>query len=84
MHSPNPYMLLDRELKFVWANEAYLKVTDRQWDDIRGRELFEAFPSEGESHEQLKSRSNTSSPPVRPTIAYLMPFPCYGGMDTHV
>lgn len=43
--SPNPYMLLDRELKFVWANEAYLKATGRTLADLLGRSLFEAFPS---------------------------------------
>ena len=87
MHSPNPYMLLDRELKFVWANEAYLKVTDRQWDDIRGRELFEAFPSEGESHEQLKSSFEhvlaTGETDEIAHIHYAIPN-ATGGMDTHV
>jgi PAS domain S-box-containing protein len=42
--SPNPYMLLDRELRFVAANPAYLEVTGTRLEDLLGRTLFEAFP----------------------------------------
>ncbi|WP_223637421.1 response regulator [Corallococcus sp. EGB] len=42
--SPNPYMLLDRELRFVTANAAYLRVTASQLEQLVGRTLFEAFP----------------------------------------
>jgi PAS domain S-box-containing protein len=42
--SPNPYMVLDRELRFVDANEAYLYVTGTTLESILGRGLFEAFP----------------------------------------
>ncbi len=44
--SPNPYMVLDRELSFVWMNEAYLDVTMRKRDELIGEYLFDAFPSE--------------------------------------
>jgi PAS domain S-box-containing protein len=44
--SPNPYMLLDRELRFVAVNEAYLRVTSSRFDDIVGRNLFEVFPND--------------------------------------
>ena len=33
---PSPYMLLDHELRYVAANPAYLKVTDRSMDQLRG------------------------------------------------
>ncbi|QRN98214.1 response regulator [Archangium violaceum] len=43
-HSPNPYMVVDRELRYVAANEAYLRVTASRAEDILGRSIFEAFP----------------------------------------
>ncbi|RKG79768.1 response regulator [Corallococcus exercitus] len=42
--SPNPYMLLDRELRYVTANAAYLRVTASRLEDLVGRNIFEAFP----------------------------------------
>ncbi len=42
--SPNPYMLLDRDLRYVAANEAYLKVTGARLDELLGRCLFDVFP----------------------------------------
>ena len=57
-NSPNPYVLLDAELVLVWANKAYLTVTGRSWSDIGGRQVFDAFPSTGESHDQLESSLN--------------------------
>ena len=47
--SPNPYVTLDRDLTIVWANQEYLKATMRSLEDIVGRNLFDAYPSEGES-----------------------------------
>ena len=31
---PSPYMMLDREMRFIDANEAYLAITGRQRDDL--------------------------------------------------
>ena len=42
--SPNPYMLLDRDLRFVAANAAYLRATGTELDALVGRNLFDAFP----------------------------------------
>jgi PAS domain S-box-containing protein len=42
--SPNAYMLLDRNLRFVAANLAYLRVTGADLDSLLGRGLFDAFP----------------------------------------
>ena len=42
----NPYMLLDRELRYVAANRAYLEVTASRLEDILGRSLFDAFPND--------------------------------------
>jgi PAS domain S-box-containing protein len=44
--SPNPYMLLDRELRYVWANAAYARVTSSKVDDLIGRHLLDVFPND--------------------------------------
>ncbi|MGQ7793181.1 PAS domain-containing protein [Faunimonas sp. B44] len=44
--SPNPYVVVDPQLRIVAANEAYLRVTMRALDDILGRNMFDAFPSD--------------------------------------
>lgn len=47
--SPNPYLILDTRFVIVWMNEAYLRVTMRSREDIIGRHIFDAFPSDPES-----------------------------------
>ena len=42
--SPNPYMVLDRGLRFVAANAAYLRATGATLDTLLGQNLFDAFP----------------------------------------
>src|SRR5690242_13122488 len=42
--SPNAYMVLDRDLRYVAANPAYLHATSRSLDELLGRGLFELFP----------------------------------------
>ena len=42
--SPNSYMLLDRGLRFVAANPAYLRATGATLDALVGQNLFDAFP----------------------------------------
>lgn len=41
--SPNPYMLLDRDLRFAGMNQAYLNVTQRRREDLIGRHVMEIF-----------------------------------------
>lgn len=55
--SPNPYIIMDPDFTIVWMNEAYLKSTMRTREDLVGRGMFEAFPSdpESESFRQLDS-----------------------------
>lgn len=56
--APNPYLILDDQLVIVGMNEAYLQVTMRQRDDIVGRNIFDAFPSEkGSQSQEMLSRS---------------------------
>lgn len=44
--SPNAYMLLDRELRFVEANRAYLEVTASTREALIGRLIFDLFPND--------------------------------------
>lgn len=86
-HSPNPYVILDPSLTILWANNAYLAVTGRKLGEIEGKGMFEAFPSEGESHRQLKSSFErvlaTGEPDEIAHIPYQIPN-AEGGYDTHV
>lgn len=43
---PNPFMLLDRELRYVAANAAYRRVTSSAMEDLRGRHILEVFPDD--------------------------------------
>jgi PAS domain S-box-containing protein len=54
--SPNPYVLLDLSLTIVGMNDAYLHVTMRKREDVLGRNMFDAFPSDPDSssHRQLR------------------------------
>lgn len=69
---PSAYMLLDHELRYVAANSAYLKVTDRQMDEIRGMHVMEAFPAPGERGQRLQASFEKVLATGEPdTLAYL-------------
>ena len=55
--SPNPYVLMSPDLTIVTMNEAYLETTMRERDDLVGRSMFDAFPSDpqSESHQLLRN-----------------------------
>lgn len=55
--SPNPYAVLDDQLRLVWMNEAYLHATKRERSQLLGLGIFEAFPSGpgSEGHKQLEN-----------------------------
>ena len=44
--SPNAYMLLDRELRYVAANAAYCREVHVDRDDLIGRSLLDIFPND--------------------------------------
>lgn len=44
-HSPNAYILLERDFTLVAANQAFLRVTGRRREELIGRKLFDAFPA---------------------------------------
>ncbi|MFK3737911.1 hybrid sensor histidine kinase/response regulator [Massilia sp. TN1-12] len=52
--SPNPYLVLDRRLRIVTANPAYLAVTGRSLDDLVGRCPWEAFPASPDTERQVR------------------------------
>lgn len=41
--SPNAYFIVGDDLKFVWANQAYLAMTQRTESELIGTAVFEAF-----------------------------------------
>ena len=43
--SPYPYLLIDTDFVIIGANAAYLDATGRTADDIVGKNIFDAFPS---------------------------------------
>lgn len=47
--APNPYVLLDPDLRIVDMNEAYLRATNSVRERIIGQNLFEAFPDGDDS-----------------------------------
>lgn len=54
--SPNPYMLLDRDLRFAGMNQAYLNVTQRRRDDLIGHHVMEMFAPGDAPDSQEESR----------------------------
>ncbi len=47
--SPNPYMVLDRGMRYIAMNRAYEAVVGHSRDVLLGVSLFEAFPGDGSS-----------------------------------
>jgi PAS domain S-box-containing protein len=54
--SPNPYMLLDRELRYVAANTAYLRVTTSRLENLLGRYVLDAFPNDPDDPDNASAR----------------------------
>ncbi|MGJ7582703.1 PAS domain-containing protein [Variovorax sp. RHLX14] len=50
--SPNPYLVLDRDLNIAAANAAYLVSVGRELSDIVGRWAWDAFPTDEETLKQ--------------------------------
>jgi PAS domain S-box-containing protein len=54
--SSNAYMVLDRGLRYVAANEAYLQTTASRLEDLLGRHVFELFPHDPEDPNNASAR----------------------------
>lgn len=69
---PSPFMILDADLRYVSANEAYLEATGRRLEDLVGNHVMDVFPNEGESGARLRTSFDTVLATGRPdTLAYL-------------
>lgn len=48
-NAASPYVLLDTDLRMIWANDAYLEVTKRSRESVIGRLMTEEFPAPADS-----------------------------------
>ncbi|MBB4041525.1 PAS domain S-box-containing protein [Microvirga flocculans] len=85
--SPNPYVLVDLSLTIAGMNDAYLRVTMSRREDLVGRNMFDAFPSDPDSasHRQLRSSFEKvireQVPDHIPLIEYAIPLPNGQGFE---
>jgi PAS domain S-box-containing protein len=85
--SPNPYVLLNPSLVIIGMNDAYLQATMRRREELVGRPMFEAFPSDpdSEGHKQLRaSFDRVIQEKVTdhlPLIEYAIPLPDGQGFE---
>ncbi len=72
-----PYMMMDHDLIIIEMNQAYLDVTGLPREDMLGRYVFDAFPSEGESRrlleESLLRTRDTGETDVIAVLHYAIP-----------
>jgi len=80
--SPNPYMLLDRELRYVAANAAYLNVTGARLENLVGRRILDVYPNDPDDpkndaarllRESLEKVLRTRLPDAIALIPYRVP-----------
>ncbi len=72
---PSPYMILDPDFRYVEVNQAYLDTVERKREELIGGNLFELFPSPGESEGLLRaSFDRVLATGQRDTLA-LIPYP---------
>lgn len=72
---PSPFMLLDKDLRFVGANPAYLETTGRTLEELRGQYVMDMFPNPGESGRRLQlSLERVVATGETDTLAFL-PYP---------
>jgi len=85
--SPNPYVLLDLSLTIVGMNDAYLQATMRKREELVGRNMFDAFPSDPDSpsHRQLRGSFDKvvreKSSDYLSVIEYAIPLPNGQGFE---
>lgn len=71
---PSPYMILDRDLRYVEVNAAYLQVLEREREDLIGRTVFEAFPDPGEGGRLLRASLERVLETGQPHSLALIPY----------
>ncbi|MEF2553785.1 PAS domain-containing protein [Aurantimonas sp. A2-1-M11] len=76
---PSPYMVLDRDLRFVSVNQAYEQAVMKPRDELIGQLLFDLFPNDGESGRRLRASFaevlETGEPDTIAFIPYEIPRP---------
>jgi PAS domain S-box-containing protein len=72
---PSPYMILDRDFRYVEVNTAYLETLGRTREALIGVGLFEAFPSSGESERMLRGSFERVLATGRRDVLALIPYP---------
>ena len=86
-NSPSPNLVLDRALRIVAANRAYLTTTKRELQDIVGRWAWDAFPTDPETLKQsiasFERVIRTGEPDLMPLLRFDVPRPADegGGME---
>ncbi|MCP1169139.1 PAS domain-containing protein [Limimaricola litoreus] len=73
--APTAYMLLDRELRFVWANQVYYEDLGRTPEEILGRVVTDVFPAEGEAELMLQASFDRVLHSGRTDHLPLIPYP---------
>jgi PAS domain S-box-containing protein len=80
--SPNAYMLVDRDLRYVTANRAYLSITASRLEDLVGRTVFDVFPHDPNDPNNVNATQlrdsltrvlTTGTPDVLAYIPYRVP-----------
>ncbi len=86
--APAPLMVLDRELKYVAANQAYLNATALRHEEIIGRNIFEVLPQDSQLadpdgprklRESLERVLTRRTPDVVPMVAQPIARPTQAG-----
>jgi len=72
---PSPYMVIDRDLTYVDVNDAYCAVLERRREDLLGRNIFDAFPNEGDSGARLRASFQRVLETGQPDTLALIPYP---------
>lgn len=71
---PSPYMILDRDLRYVAANAAYCAATEQNREVLIGRGLFELFPNPDEGGRMLRASLERVLATGRPDSLALIPY----------
>ena len=76
---PTPIMIMGRDLTIHDMNTAYLKIVGRDRANLVGRNIFDAFPSSGETlrlvRDSIQRVVRTGEPDLLPVLFYPIPVP---------
>jgi PAS domain S-box-containing protein len=77
--SPNALTVIDRELRYVAANPAYLRATNRRLEDLLGRRIIDVFPHDptdpnNESAVRLRESFERVLETGEPDVLALIPY----------